>query len=261
MQYSLTMQLETYCLQIAREEAAEQAEAEARSTAREAEIEARSSAFTLRVEPLGSDRHHRRYTCLRHSPGLIWVEDVDGKHIGVLHTPEQVEMLMAGLLDRGPREKELARALIVQKAPLVSALQSGSGAELQGVLLDDDRACSCGSAAVDTAEPMEVDGAVAALPSIVAKACAGARVMAGAIADVGPPPASEGAAVAAMLRHGSAYVRKLLQTLIDLGTGTENCSDLLPIIDAAHDLSSFIAVRPALKYFVAAALPCQDFSI
>lgn len=234
-------------MQVEREEAEEAREAEQRAAARDAEIVARAARTPLRVDDLGADRHHRRYALLRHAPDLVWVEAADGVHIGVLHSAAQVEAVAAALLPRGPREKALAATLSQHRAPLLAALGAADGgaARLRGLLLDSAEADLRGPA-LDAADAMDVDpGAPPDPPPIVTLACAGARVYAGLVVPVGHPPGSPAAAVAQVLRHSVAYVRKFLSTLLALDTGREAVQPLLPKLDGVRDLPGLIVVRPS----------------
>jgi hypothetical protein len=78
----------------------------------EAQYDAKLYRKTFRTEPLGLDRHHRRYWWLRGTPGCIFVEDGDdGTSVGVIASQVVLDDLLKKLNRRGPRERELYLAL------------------------------------------------------------------------------------------------------------------------------------------------------
>jgi hypothetical protein len=51
----------------------------------------------MRTEPVGLDRHCRRYWWLYCDPGFLFVEEPDGQRIGVITSKEQLDEVCAGL--------------------------------------------------------------------------------------------------------------------------------------------------------------------
>ena len=76
-------------------------------TGRDAEYEAQLEHRAYRTDPLGLDRHSRRYWWLRGTPSHIFIENQEGAPAGAISTQEQVDDLLAKLNRRGPRESEL----------------------------------------------------------------------------------------------------------------------------------------------------------
>lgn len=78
----------------------------------EAKYDAKLRRKAFRTEPLGLDRFYRRYWWLRGTPGCIFVEDgTNGNTIGVIAGQHVLDDLLTRLNRRGPRERELYRAL------------------------------------------------------------------------------------------------------------------------------------------------------
>ena len=50
-----------------------------------------SSQSAMRTEPLGLDRHCRRYWWLHNDPGFLFVEDADGQRIGVITSKRELD--------------------------------------------------------------------------------------------------------------------------------------------------------------------------
>lgn len=74
---------------------------------RDAEYEAQLADRAYRTDPLGQDRHSRRYWWLRGTPSHILIESADGAPAGAIATETQLEDLLAKLNRRGPKESEL----------------------------------------------------------------------------------------------------------------------------------------------------------
>lgn len=74
---------------------------------RELQYDARLEATAMRTEPLGLDRHCRRYWWLLSDPGFLFVEEPDGQRVGVISTKQQLDEVMSRLNRRGPRERAL----------------------------------------------------------------------------------------------------------------------------------------------------------
>ena len=70
------------------------------------------SALAVRAEPLGEDRHRRRYWWgLGGQRGCLFVEDAEGGLVGAWTSPSEVAALMAALDKRGVREARLLAEL------------------------------------------------------------------------------------------------------------------------------------------------------
>ena len=65
----------------------------------------------MRAEPLGVDRHWRRYHWLSSTRGQIFVEEPEGAAVGVIASAGDLEALVAGLNPGGTRERALLAEL------------------------------------------------------------------------------------------------------------------------------------------------------
>lgn len=92
--------------------------------AREAEVEAQLAERAFRTDPLGQDRHSRKYWWLRGTPGYIFVESVDGQTTGVISSKAQLDDLKLKLNRRGPREQELHANLRRRYDEIVASFES-----------------------------------------------------------------------------------------------------------------------------------------
>jgi hypothetical protein len=223
------------CMQLAQEEEAEAAQATERAAAREAAYAQQAAQHSVRVDALGSDRHHRCYYALQHANDLIWVDSGDGEKVGVLHRRDQLEALAARLLERGPREKELAAVLELRKAELLAGLAEDAHPHVaRGFRLQD----------------MAAKPAPPPLPAAAAAIAAGALPAAAAAAAAEPQlPANtaeeelEARAEAATIEKGLGYVATLCDTLIATETGVAECTELKGKLQGVQGFDQFIAVR------------------
>ncbi|GAX80216.1 hypothetical protein CEUSTIGMA_g7654.t1 [Chlamydomonas eustigma] len=78
---------------------------------KEAEAEAESRRLGLRSDPLGVDRHGRRYWFLNSCWDLLYIEEPEGAGIGVVGSVAEMDAIMARLNKRGSRESALLYAL------------------------------------------------------------------------------------------------------------------------------------------------------
>lgn len=62
------------------------------------------AAARVRVEPLGTDRHDRRYWWFRSEPRCVFVEEPDSGAAAVVCDAEQLEATLARLNRKGVRE-------------------------------------------------------------------------------------------------------------------------------------------------------------
>ena len=66
---------------------------------------------SVRAEPLGVDRHWRRYHWLSSARGQIFVEEPEGAAVGIIASAGDLEALVAGLNPAGTRERALLAEL------------------------------------------------------------------------------------------------------------------------------------------------------
>ena len=74
----------------------------------------------MRTEPLGLDRHHRRYWWLQCDPGFVLVEDADGARLALLTSKEQLDEVrgVGGLVGAAGRVVGAAVVMWVLQAKL-----------------------------------------------------------------------------------------------------------------------------------------------
>jgi hypothetical protein len=92
----------------------------AREREREAEFEKRLDGKAVRAEMLGYDRHQLSYWWMQCTAPVLWVFGPEAERMGFYHTPEQLNVVFASLLEGGVRERGLSQvrteALMVQQA-------------------------------------------------------------------------------------------------------------------------------------------------
>lgn len=84
-----------------------------------AEIDSRS----VRTEPAGLDRHHRRYWLFRGFRSCVCVEEPDGFALGCITDREALDDLMCRLNEDGSREQTLSKSLRAAYDDLVETLE------------------------------------------------------------------------------------------------------------------------------------------
>ncbi|KAK9806531.1 hypothetical protein WJX73_007900 [Symbiochloris irregularis] len=83
------------------------------------------SALAIRAEPLGQDRHWRRYWWgLGSQRGCLFVEDCSAGVIGAWTSPQEVAALMAALDNRGLRERGLLAELTKAQEAITLAMKA-----------------------------------------------------------------------------------------------------------------------------------------
>lgn len=84
-----------------------------------AEIDNRS----VRTEPAGLDRHHRRYWLFRGFRSCVCVEEPDGLSLGCITNREALDDLLCRLNEDGSREHTLSKSLRTAYDDLVETLE------------------------------------------------------------------------------------------------------------------------------------------
>ncbi|KAL0037869.1 hypothetical protein WJX79_002900 [Trebouxia sp. C0005] len=99
---------------------------------RDAEFEARIAELTLRSEPVGLDRHHRKYWVLTGDQSAVHVQSADGCAMSAIDSPEALDAALAGCNRKGNRERALQNALKRDQSKLRGSLQAGQTRGVSG---------------------------------------------------------------------------------------------------------------------------------
>ncbi|KAL3155881.1 hypothetical protein ABBQ32_012881 [Trebouxia sp. C0010 RCD-2024] len=87
--------------------------------------EARIAELPLRSEPVGLDRHHRKYWLLSGDPTAVHVQSAEGDAMSIIDTPSALDAALAGCNRKGNREKALTNALKRDHTQLRDQLRAG----------------------------------------------------------------------------------------------------------------------------------------
>ena len=222
------------------EEEAEAAQVAERAHAREAEFEDAVASHNIRIEALGSDRHHRTYFELRHCRDVIWVDSADGSKAGMLHTRAQFEALLPRLLSQGPREKELSAVLAPRREEFCARLHETAHPQVAtGFRLQDMPPAP----APPPPEHLPPPPSAAAFTHTAASAGAAANGAASPDGADLPQEQLERQAESASIQRGLSYLERLCDALIATETGVQECSTLKAQMADVHGFDAFVAVR------------------